>query len=69
MRRGSGRRLMNWRMRGSWLAEGKPGVAKIYFQMAAKHASGDVKQQALAELESLNQPKTSVTVSGQATAR
>ncbi len=42
------------------LAEGKPGVAKIYFQMAAKHASGDVKQHALAELESLKQPKAAV---------
>ena len=51
------------------LAEGKPGVAKIYFQMAAKHASGDVKQQALAELQTLNQAKAAVTVSSQTTLR
>ena len=34
-------------------ADGKPAVAKIYYQMAARRASGDLKQQALAKLQSL----------------
>ena len=41
------------------LADGKPGVAKIYFQMAAKHATGEVKQEALAGLQSLS-PKSAI---------
>ena len=34
-------------------ADGKPKVAKIYYQMAARRATGDLKQQALAKLDSL----------------
>jgi hypothetical protein len=33
--------------------EGKPGVAKIYYQMVVKHASGDLKSQASRRLEAL----------------
>lgn len=33
--------------------DGKPGVAKIYYQRVARHASGDVKQQALGRLDAL----------------
>ncbi len=43
-----------------FLKEGKPGVAKIYLNMAAKNSTGDVRTQALAELQALKQPKTSV---------
>jgi hypothetical protein len=50
-------------------AEGKSGVAKIYFQLAYKQATGEVQQQALAGLQSLNRPKAAVTVSGQSTPR
>jgi hypothetical protein len=32
-------------------AEGKPAVAKVYYQMAARRADGDLKQQVLARLE------------------
>ena len=42
------------------LAEGKPAVAKIYFQMAAKHATGEVQKEALAALEALNHPKSAI---------
>jgi hypothetical protein len=34
-------------------AEGKPHVARIYYQMAARRASGELKQQALAKVEAL----------------
>ena len=36
------------------MAEGKPNVAKIYYQMAARRASGDLHKQAVARLESLS---------------
>jgi len=34
--------------------EGKPNVARIYYQMALKRATGEVRQQALAKLNGLN---------------
>jgi hypothetical protein len=34
-------------------AAGKPGVAKIYYQMAARRATGSLKNEALAELQRL----------------
>ena len=34
--------------------EGKPGVAKVYLQMAAKRATGELKQQVLAALADMN---------------
>jgi len=40
-------------------AAGKPGVAKIYYQMAARRASGALKDEALAELQRLANPGTS----------
>ena len=46
------------------LAEGKTGVAKIYFQNAARHATGDTQKQAIAALESLDRSK-SARVAGQ----
>jgi hypothetical protein len=46
------------------LAEGKAGVAKIYFQNAARHASGETQKQAIAALESLDRSK-SARVAGQ----
>ena len=33
--------------------DGKPGVAKIYYQMVAHRASGDLKQQALTRLDAI----------------
>ena len=33
--------------------DGKPGVAKIYYQMVARRASGDLKQQALTRLDAI----------------
>ena len=41
-------------------ADGKPKVARIYYQMAARRAVGDLKQQALAKLESLGGGSTKV---------
>jgi hypothetical protein len=35
------------------LAEGKPGVAKIYFQSVARHATGPLQEQAQAQLKAL----------------
>ena len=35
-------------------ADGKPSVAKIYYQMAARRSSGDLKQQVQARLDALN---------------
>ena len=32
-------------------ADGKPNVAKIYYQMAARRATGDLKQQVQARLD------------------
>ena len=34
--------------------DGKPGVAKIYYQMVARRGTGDLKQQALERLDALN---------------
>lgn len=39
------------------LKEGKPGVAKIYFQMAERGATGKVKDDAMAALKSIDQSK------------
>ena len=39
-------------------AAGKAGAAKIYFQMAARRATGDLKQLADAQLNALSAPKT-----------
>lgn len=36
--------------------EGKPGAAKIYYQMAARRLSGELQQQALARLTALREP-------------
>ena len=41
-------------------AEGKPSVAKIYYQMAARRSSGDFKQQVQARLDALNGRTTAV---------
>jgi hypothetical protein len=46
------------------LAEGKSGVAKIYLQNAARHSNGDVQQQALAALQTIEQGKASSKVAG-----
>jgi hypothetical protein len=46
------------------LAEGKTGVAKIYFQNAARHATGETQKQALAALKSLDRTQ-SARVAGQ----
>jgi hypothetical protein len=35
-------------------ADGKPSVAKIYYQMAARRAAGELKEQVLARLEALS---------------
>ncbi len=40
-------------------AAGKPGVAKIYYQMAARRATGALKNEALAELQRLGTPAPS----------
>ena len=34
---------------------GKPGVAKIYYQQAAREAEGEMKQKLLAKINSLSQ--------------
>ncbi len=47
------------------LAEGKSGVAKIYLQNAARHSSGEIRQQALAALQLIEQGKSSGKVAGQ----
>ncbi len=41
-------------------AEGKPNVARIYYEMVARRATGDLKDQALAKLEALRGGKASV---------
>ena len=41
-------------------ADGKPSVAKIYYQMAARRSSGDFKQQVQARLDALNGRTTAV---------
>ena len=45
--------------------DGKPGVAKIYYQMAAKRASGDFKQQIQARLNSLSGRTSAVAKNSQ----
>ncbi len=47
-------------------AAGKPGVAKIYYQMAARRATGDLKVRALAELRRLSTAAQSVADRGNA---
>jgi hypothetical protein len=37
---------------------GKASVAKIYYQMAARRATGELKQQALAKVEGLGRSQT-----------
>ena len=44
-------------------ADGKPAVAKIYYQMAARRATGDLKQQAQARLDALSGRTTAVAKS------
>jgi hypothetical protein len=40
---------------------GKPGVAKVYYQMVAHRATGDLKQRALAAVRELSQPTPTVS--------
>jgi len=40
-------------------------VAKVYYQMAVRRASGDIKQQVQARLDALNGRNTSVANNGQ----
>jgi hypothetical protein len=49
------------------LAEGKTGVAKIYLQTALRQsaAGGEVRQQTIALLQSLEKQKSSSNVAGQ----
>jgi len=44
-------------------AEGKPNVAKIYYQMAARRASGDLKQQVQARLDAISARSTALVQS------
>lgn len=44
------------------LNEGKPGLAKIYFQMAERRGTGPVKEQALAGLKAVERSKSGRTV-------
>jgi len=39
-------------------AAGKSGVAKIYYQMAARRATGDLREQVAAKLEAIGRAKT-----------
>jgi hypothetical protein len=43
---------------GELQAVGKPGVAKVYYRMAARRATGDLKERAIAALRELSQPTT-----------
>ena len=43
-------------------ADGKPNVARIYYQMAVRRASGDLKKQALARLEAVAGPQPSEAI-------
>ena len=45
--------------------DGKPGVAKIYYQMAARRASGDLKQQVQARLDALGGRTTALAKNSQ----
>ncbi len=40
-------------------AEGKPNVAKVYYHMAARRASGELRKEILARIESLRSPPRS----------
>lgn len=44
-------------------AEGKPKIARVYYQMAARRAAGDLKQKALARLEAVGGGNTKVAQS------
>jgi hypothetical protein len=46
-------------------ADGKPNVAKIYYQMAMRRASGDFKQQVQARLDALNGRSSAVANNAQ----
>ena len=39
---------------GELQATGKPGVAKVYYRMAARRATGDLKERAIAALRELS---------------
>ena len=39
-------------------AAGKAGVAKIYYQMAARRATGELREQVAAKLEAIGRAKT-----------
>jgi hypothetical protein len=43
-------------------ADGKPSVARIYYQMVARRASGDLKTQALARLEMIQNARATTKV-------
>jgi hypothetical protein len=43
-------------------ASGKPGVAKVYYQMAARRASGSLKDQIVARLAALSAPSSPTLV-------
>ena len=43
-------------------AAGKSNVAKIYYQMAARRAMGDLKTQVLARLDAIGRAQTASTV-------
>ncbi|HEY2882505.1 MAG TPA: hypothetical protein VGJ15_08730 [Pirellulales bacterium] len=46
------------------LKQGKVGVAKIYFQNVARHATGDLRTQALIELQKLQQASDASRIAG-----
>ena len=45
-------------------ADGKPNVAKIYYQMAARRANGELKQQVLARLDAVSGRSSTLVQSG-----
>ncbi|HKD36789.1 MAG TPA: hypothetical protein VKB78_08305 [Pirellulales bacterium] len=47
---------------GDLQAAGKPGVAKVYYRMAARRATGDLKDRAIAALRELSQQPTTSSV-------
>jgi hypothetical protein len=52
---------------GDLQAQGKSGVAKIYYQMAARRATGNLKEEALAALRSLSAGQQAAATGGDAT--
>ncbi len=46
-------------------SDGKPSVAKIYYQMAARRASGDLKQQVQARLDAISGRTTALAKNSQ----